>query len=358
MNTRTFTIHIILAGMLLFTACGDDNPSGTTDDGFDEQVASSILQNEAENIILQTYTDLNTEAGLLLDAVNTLANDVSQSNLEAAQQQWVATRVPWESSESFLFGPVDTEGLDPALDSWPVNRTDLVGVLESNNDLTPEFVDGLEGVLKGFHTIEFLLFGDGNSKTANDLTSRELEYLSATTQVLKNDTQALEDGWREDAGNFVNALAQAGNGSEIFTSQRAGIEELILGMEIIADEVANGKINDPLTQQNATLVESQFSFNSKNDFQDNIRSIRHIYTGDMASNSGAGITDFVSEFNTDLDSRFKSEIEAAITAIGDIQGNFRDAITDNPESVQNAQDAVRTILQTIQENIKPLLDEF
>ena len=187
---------------------------------------------------------------------------------------------------------------------------------------------------------------------------RELEYLSATTQVLKNDTQALEDGWREDAGNFVNELAQAGNGSSIYTSQKSGIEELILGMEIIADEVANGKINDPLTQQNATLVESQFSFNSKNDFQDNIRSIRHIYTGDMGSNSGPGITDFVSEFDTDLDSRFKSEMEAAITAIGNIQGNFRDAITDNPQSVQNAQDAVRTILQTIQEDIKPLLNEF
>ena len=358
MTTRNITISLTMIVLLLFTACDDDNPSGTTDEGFSEQVATEILGNEAENVILQTYTDLNTEAGQLKSDVEALVNNQTSANLDAAQEQWKATRVPWESSESFLFGPVDTEGLDPALDSWPVNRTDLIGVLESSDDLTPAFVDGLQGTLKGFHTIEFLLFGDGNSKTADDFTQRELDYLSATTQVLKDDTQALEDGWREDGGNFVDALAQAGNGSDVFTSQRAGIEILILGMDIIADEVANGKINDPLSQENTTLVESQFSFNSKLDFQNNIRSIQAIYTGDMGSNSGPGITDFVSEFDTDLDSRYKSEMEAAITAIGNIEGNFRDAITENPESVQNAQDAVRTILQTIQEDIRPLLNEF
>ena len=53
---------------------------------------------------------------------------------------WVAARVPWEQSEGFLFGPVDTFGYDPAMDSWPVNRTDLDAVLASGQAFTPEYI--------------------------------------------------------------------------------------------------------------------------------------------------------------------------------------------------------------------------
>ena len=78
-----------------------------------------MLNDFANTVVLATYTDLDNKAGELLAAVKALAADTSQGNLEKAQQAWKATRTPWEQSEAFLFGPVDTQGLDPALDSWP-----------------------------------------------------------------------------------------------------------------------------------------------------------------------------------------------------------------------------------------------
>ena len=47
----------------------------------------------------------------------------------------------------FLFGPVDSQGIDPAMDSWPVNRTDLDAVLNGSNTLDIPFVTALDDTL-------------------------------------------------------------------------------------------------------------------------------------------------------------------------------------------------------------------
>ena len=70
------------------------------------------------------------------------------------------------------------------------------------------------------------------------------------------------------------------------------MQEMVNGMIVIADEVANGKISDPFNEKDTTLVESQFSFNSISDFQDNIRGIQNVYMGKFAAD-GQGLDEFV-----------------------------------------------------------------
>ena len=48
-----------------------------------------------------------------------------------------------------------------------MNETDLKGVLKSKDKITTEYVaEKLKDTEKGFHAIEYLLFGENNSKTA------------------------------------------------------------------------------------------------------------------------------------------------------------------------------------------------
>ena len=178
------------------TGCGSDEEGDddvTTVSESEEETfdASPILDNFANSIVLATYTDLDSKAGSLLGAVQALGAATNQAHLELAQNAWKEARIPWEQSEAFLFGPVDTQGLDPALDSWPVNKVDLDGVLGSDQELTEASIDALEDTLKGFHTIEYLLFREGNQRKAEDITPRELEYLVATTENLKSKTTQL-----------------------------------------------------------------------------------------------------------------------------------------------------------------------
>lgn len=334
--------------------CGEDDDG---DDQVEAYDAGTMLNDFANTVVLATYTDLDNKAGELLVAVKALAENTTQANLENAQQAWVATRKPWEQSEAFLFGPVDTQGLDPALDSWPVDRVSLKAVLDSNDELTADFVkDGLEDTQKGFHTIEFLLFREGDQHKVSDIADRELEYLVASTEYLKESTSQLRLAWSPEGENFSHTVASAGEGNAVYPSQSSAVQEMVNGMITIADEVANGKISDPYNEEDTTLVESQFSFNSISDFQDNIRGIQNVYMGKF-TNDGQGLNEFVNGQDADLDSRFQSEIKNAIDAIGAIPDPFRDSITANKSAVQAAIDAVSTVHLSLEQDILPLVQE-
>ena len=351
-------LSICLIGCSL-TGCGndddDDDDDITTGTGEAEAFdASSILDNYANAIVLATYTDLDNKAGDLLGAVQALAAATNAAHLQLAQSAWIAARIPWEQSEAWLFGPVDTQGLDPALDSWPVNKVDLDGVLGSGQELTEASIDALEDTLKGFHTIEYLLFRDGDQRKAEDIAPRELEYLVATTENLKSKTAQLAKAWAPSGENYAAEVANAGDTSTIYQSQKDAMQEMVNGMIVIADEVANGKISDPFNEKDTTLVESQFSFNSISDFQDNIRGIQNVYMGKFTAD-GQGLNEFVNGVDADLDARFQTEVQTAIDTIGAIPDPFRDSITANRPAVQAAINAVSTVQTTLENDILKLV---
>ena len=338
------------------TGCGNDDDDDDTASagGASTFDATTTLNDFANKVVLATYADLDNRAGDLLTAVKALEADTTQANLGQAQAAWKATRRPWEQSEAFLFGPVDTQGLDPALDSWPVNRVDLDGVLASGQALTSASIDALEDTLKGFHTIEYLLFRDGDQRKAADITPRELEYLVATTENLKSKTAQLRNAWDASGENYAAEVANAGDSSTIYKSQKDAMQEMVNGMIVIADEVANGKISDPFNERNTTLVESQFSFNSITDFQDNIRGIQNVYVGKFTAD-GQGLNEFVKGVDAELDARFQTEVQTAIDTIGAIPDPFRDSITAQRAAVQAAIDAVSTVQGTLENDILKLV---
>ena len=349
------TLSTLLVSLVFLVGCdlvgcrSDDNIDAR--DHFD---VTTTLNDFANKVVLATYTDLDNRAGDLLIAVKALEGDTTQANLGQAQAAWKATRKPWEQSEAFLFGPVDTQGLDPALDSWPVNRVDLDGVLASNQTLTEASIDALEDTLKGFHTIEYLLFRDGDQRKATDITPRELEYLVATTANLTAKTAQLRNAWEASGENFAAEVANAGTSSTIYKSQKDAMQEMVNSMIVIADEVANGKLSDPFNERDTTLVESQFSFNSINDFQDNIRGIQNVYIGKFTVD-GQGLNEFVKGKDAELDARFQTEVQTAIDTIGAIPDPFRNSITVQPAAVQAAIDAVSTVQQTLENDILKLV---
>ncbi len=308
---------------------------------------SAIISSTASTVILANYEDLAGKAAVLSDALATFSFTPNDDNLNDVKFAWRDARRAWEQTEAFLFGPVDTAGLDPALDSWPVNRIDLDAVLSSGNSLTIPFVEALDDTLIGFHTIEYLIFGENNNKKAADLTSKEREYLIATTLLLQTHADALANGWRTSSGDFVSEFSNAGQGSIAYPSTNAALQELVNGMIGIVDEVANGKISDPFSQQNTELVESQFSFNSLLDFENNIRGVENIYLGRYLQNDGAGLSDLVRRNNTELDTQIRSQLKAAIDAIQAIPFPFREAISDTQGRIE-IEKAIQTlgILQT------------
>lgn len=351
----TKSVILGLSLSCLAFSCSDDDDDTTTGTQLDAEL-TTILGDYSQKVAVATYSNMATKANDLMNAVNAFNTSPSQANLDAAGTAWIAVREPWEASEAFLFGPAEFGGLDPALDSWPVDQNQLNNVLNSNFELTADFVaEGLGNALKGYHTIEFLIFRDGEVRTFTDLTERETEYLVAVTEVFKNDATSLHDGWATDG--FADEFANAGKEGSRYQTQLDAVNEIFEGMIGICDEVANGKIADPYDEQDTQLVESQFSFNSLKDFENNLRSVQNAYLGGYHNGTdGTGLDTYVASKNVAMDTNLKNQINDAIAKIQAIPAPFRDNL-DKGTQIEAAQASIREVQRIIEEDVKPLVNE-
>lgn len=132
----------------------------------------AIVDNYVDNVVLPTYSLLVERNTALYTAVNRLTTNPTNSNFEAACSAWLNAREPWEESEAFLFGPVDALGLDPNMDSWPLDVDAITNHINSGSfddllwgdDDQQGTVEAAQSI-RGFHTLEFLLFKNGNPRT-------------------------------------------------------------------------------------------------------------------------------------------------------------------------------------------------
>ena len=131
-----------------------------------------IVDNFVDNVVLPTYSELKDKNVALHNAVAAFQAAPSNNAFRTACNAWLVAREPWEKSEAFLFGPVDGLGLDPNMDSWPLDQDAIVNILMSGNFDDLNWIDGddddrIESVqsVRGFHTLEFLLFKDGQPRT-------------------------------------------------------------------------------------------------------------------------------------------------------------------------------------------------
>ena len=139
-----------------------------------------IVENYVDNVVVPTYADLATCNRLLSTAVAALRDNPSDAAFKAAAEAWMTARAPWETSEAFLFGPVDEEGLDPNMDSWPLDQAAIANILRTGDFSHLEYgqeagegeVEAAQNV-RGFHTLEFLLFKDGKPRTVPQTTSNQ-----------------------------------------------------------------------------------------------------------------------------------------------------------------------------------------
>ncbi|MCG9728698.1 iron-regulated protein A precursor [Shewanella sp. Isolate13] len=372
------TIALISA----LTACGgsgsdDSTPLVVPETGFTFS-ATEMVTNLTDDVIVAGYSNLAASGEAMLLATQTLVNTPTQANLEAAQAAWKAARQPWEQGESHIFGPVDSLGIDPHLDSWPLNTTDLTTVLANNTGFDAETIKGWNDDVQGFHTMEYLLFGDGvadNTKTISELTVNERDYLMGLAEVFRDYTKTLDDAWQvshdgQSGKAYAELLKKPGvDGNTFYSSEVGVVEELVNGMIGIVDEVGNGKIADPfgesLDKADTSKVESQYSWNSLRDFSDNIIGVRNVYLGELEGNTDKqGIIDFVDAANPALATRVKTEIDDAISKIEAIAGDnnmpFRQAISDieGRVRIQTAVDALTKLQASLESEVLPLLKEW
>ena len=326
---------------------------------FDKQ----ILIDFADKVVIPTNLLFATRAKALSQAVDLYAKAPSNESLKAAQTAWVNTRAAWEQTECFGFGPAKSFGYDGSLDTWPVNAVDLSAVLRGKEPLTAASVDKLKETEKGFHVIEYLLFGNNKDRRAKSLKPRELELLKLLGADFADVAGKLADAWSkgvEGKPAYRETIATAGDkGNTVYPTVAAGADQVVQGMLDSLDEVSKKKIGETFTKKDSKLAESRFSLNTLTDMKHNIKGAQNVYLGQFAEGktSGMGLTAFVAKTNPKLDLKIKEQFTVALAAMNKIADPFETAIS-KPEAaaaIKTAQESIDSVHDSIEKEVKPLI---
>lgn len=359
---KCFRTGAIASLLLLSNSCNNTASTHQTSQAVSSDTTPLVVSHFADQVVIPTYQQLVQEAGELSKAVNGFVENPTPETLKTAQNAWVKTRTPWEQSEAFAFGPAESLGYDGDLDDWPVNETDVVAVINSQDEINVESVKKLQTTQKGFHTIEYLLFGLDAQKTAQDFSKRELKLLQNLTIAFNESAHNLTKSWAQGVNGhpaYREVLATAGkNNNPAYPTQQAAVEEIIQGMLGCLDEVANEKIGKPLETKDHLTFESRFSHNSLNDFKDNLKSVENAYLGQI---SGTGtqsnsISALVAQKNPELDQKIKQELKAAIEAVNAVPNPIEATIKNSETTAKltSAKSAILTAFTTIETQLLPL----
>lgn len=344
------TIATVIIAAFILTGCHKADDS--TPDTF-PATEQTVLNDFTDDVAIAQYSDLQNAANDLNAKITALNNDASDANLTAAQNSWKSLRTVWEQCEGFLFGPVEDNEYDPQMDTWPTDANQFDSVLNSGNALEVADIVALPYNLRGFHPVEYLIFGEGGNRTAASLTVRQKKYMVSATTDLVNICTELYNSWTEGTSAFGQQVKTAGNGSTIYSTKQEAFMAIVGAMQGICEEVGEGKMKEPFDAKDPAIVESPYSGNSTTDFKNNITGLQTVYLG----KGSTGISSLVSLRDKSLDNTIRSQITAAINAFDLISVPYEDAIINQRSQVQQVMNAINALSETIEERLLPFIQQ-
>ena len=103
-----FNYLIILFFITLLSISCTENDNNSSTDGYDR---SSLLSNVVDNIMIPAHQNFDSQLELFESAVNSFGQDMSISNLELMQNQFIEAYKAWQHIDCLLYtspSPRDT----------------------------------------------------------------------------------------------------------------------------------------------------------------------------------------------------------------------------------------------------------
>lgn len=370
-------------GLLFIAPLSSCNHSEVTisDDEQRDKAYQEIAETFVNKTVVPTYTKMAQKTVDLVEDLRAYRKAPTQENLNKACEDFIESRGWWERSEAFLFGAANDFGIDPHIDSWPLDLPALQKYLEEatnikeldgeDSDIVARTKLGQE--LLGFHGVEYILFENGKPRTAGTISEEHLIYAIAVAGDLRNSCWQLLTAWAgEEYASKLNKelvkhiledvelqvlvggqfsygenMVKAGQPGSIYRSWINAMEAIVSGCNDICDEVGTSKIGSAHTGEDISYIESPYSQRSIHDFYDNITSVENVYLGGIEGNRGASLHQYMQTHNKAMDAKVLKAIDNAKNAIKSMKAPFVLNYTD--AGCKTAMDACKALDETLSE---------
>ena len=330
-----------------------------------EKALKAAVEGYVPGVIYKIYDNLADETETLYNQLADLKkkDTYSQADIDRICATFLSARKWWEQSEAFLYGAATAYGIDPHIDTWPLDKDKLAISLSNAKTIASldedgaGAVDGVSAASLGFHGIEFILFREGKNRTVAALSGveddeafadrnvtgkSEVIFAVAVAEDLRNYCFELQAAWDPDCPasrlELVEALElntvmdngwtygenmlQTGNAGSTYRSWPEAVSSiLVAGCSNICNEVANTKIGTAhyvnSKEYDPDYIESPYSKKSYQDFKDNILSIQYsLYGGQgLDTAASASIMQFLKDNGWAKASSLESALKDAVASL-------------------------------------------
>ncbi len=367
-------LSVLVASALLSCKKDDDN---TQEGPSTQEKAVSTYS----RIVEASYADAVSTAKDLQTAIDNFVANPTADGLDAAKQAWLDCRVPYGQTEPYRFydGPIDNavDGPEGQINAWPldeqyidyvdgepnsgiINKSDYLLSKDnlSKTNATNVAEDSLGTfVVTGYHAIEFMLWGQDltdpserkpGQRSFEDYTTltnyqRRKTYLKLVAEILVDDLESVHDQWKEGASyrtsfesNTREALFNILSGVGELAGPELGGERMRTAYDIAG--VSNGA-------EGQEDEHSCFADNTHNDIILNFKGCENIMKGSYTTVgneivSGTSLLDVIREFDAEKAAMLENKIDAAVSAIDQIDNPFDDALDNDRGDIGKAIDAL------------------
>ena len=384
-----------------FSACSDDDDKNESKLSEKQTAMKELTEQYVNNVIYPIYSSLANQTSVLFEQLvdakkKYRAGSLNQSDIDKICATFINARSAWEQSESFLYGAATDWGIDPHIDTWPLDRVALAKQLSSSeiveelDDLDEGGIDNARALVGeqqlGFHGIEFIIFRNGKNRTLAALKGieddeafagrnisgeQELVFACAVAGDLRDKCYQLEVSWMGSkapkehldrveecefnttvAGgdlyygeNMINAT-QAGSTMKSWRGVMGTI--LVSGCSNICAEVAGQKIGQAYLGQDEDYIESPYSQRSYYDFYDNISSIKYSLYGQQSDEVHAkSIMAYLQKYNSSMANELSSKLNAALKALDTAKKGTPFVVEPHSNNAKAAMDAINALDETL-----------
>ena len=401
----------IFLNAMLFAACSmgvvscssDDDNSGDNKLAEKDQAMQAITGQYVNNVIFPIYKSLASQTSTLFDQLveakgKLRVGTLTQGDIDRICSTFIAARSAWEQSESFLYGAATDFGIDPHIDTWPLDRTALAKalssaeIIEDLDDLDDGGIDNARALVGeqqlGFHGIEFIIFRNGQNRTLaalqgteddeafsgrNITGEQELIFAAAVAGDLRDKCFQLEVSWLGDQApeahaerveecEFPTTVAggDSSYGENMLNATKAGSTMstwrgvmstiLVAGCSNICAEVAGQKIGQAYLGTDPDYIESPYSQRSYYDFFDNISSIQFSLYGNQGTTAHANsIMSYLQKYNPTMAADLTAKLDAALSALSTAKAGTPFVVDSHSANAKAAMDAINILDDALNE---------
>jgi predicted lipoprotein len=312
------------------------------------------LRQATEQVIIPTYSDLAERSAELSELLAELALAPQPASLSDIRQQYLATRRPLEESEAFGFGPADELRSAAAIDQQPIDGAKIEAELAGTAELTAPYLSRLGANKRGLHAVEYLLFPEDDAELeaalldAGEAGERRRQFLAAAGELVAENAGALRDAWAPDGGDYGRRFAEPGGADSVSGDVQAGLDTLLNEAIFLSEVIADSKLGKPLGSATGGTIdpsaqESERSGASLSDALGNLRGVRNVYLGTRDGSTGPSLSTLVRAKSPATDLRARQALDEAEATLLAIPEPLTLALTDSPELVSAAFEAVKRL---------------